>query len=281
MNYTLTAESVNGIPVYMSKTLLEKYRILVAFSTRSGGWSGAPYDSLNLAFHVGDDETSVTHNREALCAIFDLDPSGLTCAEQVHGCEVAVVDRVAAGAGARSFDGAVRGVDALITDVESVPLALFFADCVPVVIVEPRQRVVGVAHAGWRGVYLGIAGRMLREMAMGWSLDPRTMVAFVGPSIGGCCYQVGGDLIERFTDRFPDVDSWLHDDRLDLPVLVRHQLRQAGIDRSSIFSCDDCCTACHRDALFSYRADGGVTGRQAAVAAVLPRIDFGRNVDLY
>lgn len=278
--YRLTCETVDGTSLYTSKALHAERGIIVAFTTREGGYSRTPYDSLNLGLHVGDADAAVIKNREALCVLLGLDPSRMTCAEQVHGSVVAVVDESVAGSGAMSLKEAVRGADALVTNLEAVPLALFFADCVPVVIVEPRYRIIGVAHAGWRGVHANIVENTIYGMVEDGAVEPADMIAFIGPSIGGCCYRVGEDLIKKFAETFSDKERWLHGSKLDLPALVNDQLEKAGIEPARIFSCEDSCTSCRNELFFSYRGDGGVTGRQAAVAAVLPRRDSGHTNDL-
>lgn len=279
-DYALTLETVGGMTLYTSKALREERGILVVFTTREGGLSLVPYNSLNLALHVGDDGVSVIRNREALCLLLGLNPARITCAEQVHGNDVAVVNESSAGSGAVLLEDAVRGADALVTNLEAVPLALFFADCVPVVVVEPRQRIIAVAHAGWRGVYANIVEKTTDKIAKCWAVEPGELIAFIGPSIGACCFQVGEDLIEKFVKIFPGKERWLDGDKLNLAALVGSQLEKAGIKRQNIFSCEDTCTSCRNDVFFSYRGDGGVTGRQAAIAAVLPHEDSGCASDL-
>ena len=275
-DYGLMRETVEGTSLYTSKALHAERGILVVFTTREGGYSRTPYNSLNLAFHVGDDDATVIQNREALCVLLGLDASRMTCAEQVHGNKVAVVDESIAGSGTVSLGEAVRGADALVTNLEAVSLALFFADCVPIVVVEPRHRIIGVAHAGWRGVHADIVENTINRMVEDWAVEPAGMIAFIGPSIGGCCYRVGEDLIKTFAEKFSDKKRWLHGGKLDLPALVYYQLEKAGIERAGIFSCEDSCTSCRNELFFSYRGDGGVTGRQAAIAAILPLKDFDR-----
>jgi YfiH family protein len=269
-NYGLTLETKNSIEYYISRRLYENHAVLVVFSTRLGGVSPAPYKSLNLALHVGDSESNVIKNREKLCEIFGVDSSRLVCAEQVHGIQVAVVGEEDAGKGSKSLDSSIRGVDALITARESLPLALFFADCVPIVLVDPIKRAIGVVHAGWRGIYRNIIRNAINKMAARWLIDVGDLIAFIGPSIGGCCYEVGYDLVHKFAGQFANNMEWLNGERrIDLRKLAVTQLLQSGIMAKSIYVCEECCTACQNKRFFSYRADGNVTGRQTALAALL------------
>jgi len=268
IDYSLTLETVNGISYYTSKPLLEKQGILVVFTTRQGGTGSEPYYSMNLALHVGDDPKTVIENRKAVCLSFNLDPARLTCAEQVHSNGVAVITDSNIGAGAFSFDDSIKGVDALVSDCGLVPAMLFFADCVPVVLVEPQKRAVGVIHAGWRGIYSNVIGNAIETMSRSLSVTTDKVIAFIGPSIGACCYQAGIDLVEKFRAQFKSDRSWLSGDRVDLRALCKKQLIDSGIGASSIYLGNDC-TSCQRETFFSYRAEGGKTGRQAALAAIL------------
>lgn len=269
-DYALTFEESGGLSYYVSRKMLEEHKILVVFTTRRGGVSAEPYTSLNLAFHVGDDKDNVIKNREIVSRHLGLDYARMICAEQVHGAEVAIVGVPEAGRGSMSLEDCIHGVDALVTADQLIPLALFFADCVPVILVEPDKRVVSVVHAGWRGMYDEVIGNSIRAMVSKYGVQTRDMVAFIGPSIGGCCYQVGLDVAMKFTHKFSPADGWLDGTSLDLHELGRMQLAQSGISPGNVYLCDNCCTSCHNDLFFSYRADGGRTGRQAAIAAILP-----------
>lgn len=268
-DYSLTFESSDGLSYYISRRLLDEHGMLAVFTTRQGGIGLGPYSSLNLAFHVGDDPRTVIKNREAVCRLFNLDPAVVTCAEQVHGSEIAAVTDLNAGAGAFSIEDSIKGVDALITDREFTPLALFFADCMPVILVEPQKRAIGVIHAGWRGVYGQIIERAVAAMVQRWLVSPGKLLAFIGPSIGGCCYQVGSDLRERFTERFDVSHNWLHGDKIDLRALGQSQLIKSGIEAGNVYLNNDSCTSCRNELFFSYRAESGKTGRQSALAAIV------------
>lgn len=269
-DYSLTLEYSQGVGYYISRPLLERHGILAVFTTRQGGFSRGAYESLNLALHVGDDSELVIRNRVKLCGLFGLDAARLVCAEQVHGTNVAVIDESQAGLGAFSLEDSVKGTDALVTASKLVPLALYFADCVPVIIVEPWERSIAVIHAGWRGIYGDIIGKTIGSMFLGHRKNvPKSTLAFVGPAIGGCCYKVGDDLIQLFSEKFGSKRGWLNEGRINLKSLAKRQLLKSGLLEANIYICEDCCTACNKGLFFSYRADGGVTGRQAALAAIL------------
>jgi polyphenol oxidase len=267
----LEEETVNGVRHHVAKGLLDEYDILVAFTGRTGGVSRGPYKDLNLGLNVGDNPEDVLKNRAIVGKILNIDASRLTCAEQVHGVEIATVDESNAGRGAYSFSDAIKGVDALITDEINTPLGLLFADCVPVVIIDPVQRIAAVAHAGWRGVYGGIVERVVESMqAQFQKTDIELLLAFIGPHIGSCCFKVSPELARQFGERFHTLKNWLkHDVNIDLGYLIKRQLTGCGILESNIGEVEEC-TSCANKSLFSYRAHEGKTGRQSAIVNVFP-----------
>lgn len=270
-DYSLTLETSSGLSYYISRPLLDAHGILVVFTTRRGGLSPDPYSALNLAFHVGDNSDLVIENRKKVLGLFGLDLGRVVCAEQVHGTGVAYAGDSDAGCGALSLEESIKGVDALFSDCDRMPLLLFFADCVPVVLVEPEKRVVGVIHAGWKGVYGNITGNAIDAISSRLSASSKNMLAFIGPSIGSCCYQVGSDLVKKFSERFDSSDDWLFGDRIDLRIIVKKQLSDGGIPAANIHPCHDCCTSCNSEILYSHRNSGGKTGRQAALASILSK----------
>lgn len=238
---------------------------LVAFTNREGGVSSAPYHSLNLAYHVGDDPANVTANRRTLAAALELDPMALTAAEQVHGDRIFVVEKGHKGRGAVSWDDSLPGIDALVTAAPEAVLAMFYADCVPLVLVDTEAAVVGIGHCGWRSTYLDITGGILEAMHGQLGAVPSAAMAFIGPSIRSCCFEVKDDVRRRFGEDW--AGPWLRGSHLDLPGLVRHQLQKAGIAETNIYDCG-ICTCCDEELYYSFRRQA-TTGRQAALAAIL------------
>jgi len=251
--------------------LREEHGIVVAFSERTGGRSRGPYDSLNLAAHVGDDPASVDENRAALFASLGIEPlrERLTTAEQVHGIAVRTVMGATAGLGAFARAGSpppVPATDGLATIDAATPLMLFFADCVPVVLVSTGPvRGVAVVHAGWRGALGGIAGEGARRLAALTGSETSDLVAYIGPHIGPCHYQVDPALLSQFTDAFGTIVA--PQDRLDLGAVVSESLNGVGVPLASQVRAG-ICTAERTDAFYSYRAEG-LTGRHGALACIL------------
>jgi len=235
----------------------------LALTTRCGGVSPPPYDSLNLSYAVGDDPALVTINRGRLAAALGLSLSAMTFAAQAHGLEIQPVGPAERGRGHASREEAFPETDALLTEELATPLAILTADCYPVAVMG--RRAVAVAHAGWRGTLGDLAGRCVAELA-GRGERPEEMAAYLGPGIRECCYTVDEGRAAAFVERYGEhtgVCSRAPEGiRLDLELANRMNLEAAGLRSERIYSQGDC-TACN-PAYFSYRRDG-TTGRQTLV----------------
>ncbi|MEW6189032.1 MAG: peptidoglycan editing factor PgeF [Actinomycetota bacterium] len=267
MAFDLLYEERGSIKFLTSPKLLDEASILVIFSTRMGGVSPPPYNFLNLAFDVGDKWENVIKNRRILCLAFGLDPASLTTAEQVHEDRVAQVNEDSVGQGA--FGGIpIPRIDALVTNLNMVPLALFFADCVPIAIVDPMKRVIGIAHAGWRGTYLGISSNLVNLMMNRFNCRASDLLVFMGPCIGACCYRLESKRLNQFKRKFPRSMEVRQNGSFDLTAPNVEQLEGVGIPRQNIYSAS-ICTSCNTDLFFSYRAENCKTGRQTGLVALL------------
>jgi YfiH family protein len=218
----------------------------VAFSTRTGGVSTPPFDTLNLGRLTGDRPERVIENRLRLCAETGADPERLRYGRQVHGPVV------------RRANGRGEPGDGLWTDTPGEPLLVFTADCLPVAVVRTGGRpVLAALHVGWRGLLAGIVDEAAQ------ALEGGRLEAVIGPGIGSCCYEVGADVADPFRRRFGR--AIVRGSRLDLPGATEQALRAAGAARVSRV---DLCTACNPALFFSHRRDDGRTGRQGLIAYV-------------
>lgn len=238
----------------------------MAFTSRQGGVSKPPYQSLNLAFRVGDDPADVITNRNSLCAHLGLDLGSWILAEQVHGTEIVEVGLGDRGRGAEKGEEAISSVDGLVTRAEGLTLVLLFADCVPVVVVHPPTKTIAIAHAGWKGTLARIAESLVGRAKLLSNADPGEFVGFIGPAIGPCCYEVNAERREIFRRHFGDIGT--DKSSVDLINLNVDQLVRAGVARESL-EVSGICTSCCKDDFYSFRVSGGVTGRQAGLVALL------------
>jgi YfiH family protein len=226
----------------------------VDFSTRQGGVSEGPFESLNIGIRTDDEPARVVENRTRLCAAVGVDRDGATMAWQRHGTIV----RRAEPRGVVTPGTVYDHCDGLWSDVRGQGMLLLTADCLPIAIVRTggTKPALAILHAGWRGLLGGIVSLGVRTLGA-------PVAAVIGPAIGPCCYEVGEEVAEPFREAFgPDV---AREGTLDLWTSAERALRAAGCERVDRF---DICTACHPDRFFSHRRDRGQTGRQGVIAAV-------------
>ena len=242
-------------------------------STRHGGLSRVPYDSLNLGVRTDDNPERVRENQQRFLHAIGT-PRGQTIfARLVHGREVSVfqqndpgnwpVEHVALERSSGESDRTFLS-DGVVSDVPGLRFLLTFADCVPLLFVDRRRGVVGAAHAGWRGTALGVGPAVIRAMQSAFGSQARDLEVAIGPSIGPCCYAVGPEVAIAF--QAAGNSAVLAEDggrrTLDLWTSNERQLIGAGVRPESI-SNHRICTACTTDHFFSHRAEGGITGRFA------------------
>lgn len=227
--------------------------------TRHGGVSRGPWASLNVGHTVGDDYQAVELNHRRIAEALGFRRGDLVTGYQVHGSCARVVDR-------RMLGAILPHTDALITAEAGVPLMLRFADCVPILLYDPERRIVGLAHAGWRGTAAGIARRAVRTM-LDLGSRPESIWAGIGPSIGPCCYTVGAEVARSVQATVPEMSVFQSGEqgefRLNLWEANRHQLLSEGVGHVEVANV---CTACHTEDWYSHRAGNGHTGRFALVA---------------
>jgi YfiH family protein len=221
----------------------------VLFSTRDGGVSEGPYESLNLGLLTGDDRASVIANRQRLAAMAGIDPENVVMGWQVHGTEIRDWEEPDPDRAFLDPHGGHLKVDGHVTRNSGVAALVLVADCLPVAIAG--DGAVAMLHCGWRGLAGGIIGRATSNLA--------AKAAAVGPGIGPCCYEVGPEVL----DAFAGYEGVAEGRMLNLRAVAEAQLRAAGIER--IEHVDEC-TSCRGDLFFSHRRDNGVTGRQGGIA---------------
>jgi polyphenol oxidase len=232
--------------------------VLITFTSRRGGVSAAPYDTLNLGLSVGDQASAVAANRGRLAQACGLQPQQLSWMRQVHGCAVSYAPQAPAGEPAE--------VDAMFTDLPARALVVLVADCAPVLLADPRARIVGAAHAGREGMASGVVTELVTAMS-GAGADPARIHAVIGPHICGACYEVPAELRARIADRVPESACVTRTGTpgIDTGAGIEAQLARAGI---RTVAADPRCTA-ETPELYSYRRDGQ-TGRFAGLVWLAP-----------
>jgi len=251
------------VPYYTFAAFAGHSEIAHAVFTRLGGVSRHPYRSLNVGHSVGDDPRAVGENHRLVQEALKVRKAEVVTARQVHSNHVACVT-------ARDRGRVLPGTDALISGDPGVTLLLRFADCLPVFIYDAQRRVIGLGHAGWRGTAAKIACQMVSTMIAFYGSDPASMIATLGPAIGPCCYRVGDEVVGAISNSLPDWQGAIHPCgdghfSLDLWEANRQQLMDCGIREVET---GRLCTACHANEFFSHRAEGGNTGRFAALLGI-------------
>ena len=255
------------------------------FSTRPGGVSTLDGQKvLNLSFMEWDQKENVAENRRQFQSAVGAKDFALVPMKQIHSDLIHVFCKPPAHP--------CKG-DASTTKDPGVLLAVQTADCVPILLVDPKKRAVAAVHAGWHGTLARIAEKTVGRMQLEYGSKPSDLLAALGPSIGPCCYEVGAELVTKFTAQFADASDYFDEARsgeepnplqwlnmappghqpppknvhLDLRKANRSQLLAAGLRAQNIFV-SDLCTACRTDLLFSYRKEGAQSGRLLAVVGI-------------
>ena len=189
--------------------------------------------------------------------------------KQVHGTDALVVDRALTSA-----DRFSSGWDALVTDQRGIMVAVRTADCVPVLLYDPKRKIVAAVHAGWRGAVAGIVGKTITVMESRFGTVSEHVQVSIGPSAGVCCYEVDQTVLDKLPEACPDFQKVVRGQRggkahLDLKLLIREQARNAGVRQDAITSVN-LCTICHEDLFFSYRRDGTVFGTMVSAIGLAP-----------
>jgi len=232
------------------------------FTTRNGGISRAPYNSLNLGLNTEDPRPNVEGNRSTLVRAFGLEVHQLLTVRQVHGNNILVVDEPNPDL---SHFQQVE-CDAIISNQPGMMIGVLVADCYPVLLAAPAQGVVAAVHVGWRGAVAQIVQRTVDALQEQFGVLPEDLLAAVGPGIGAHAYEVDRPVRDQFRKAglpWAGVaeESRLGHWKLDLRETCRRQLLAAGVVRTHIDLAEEC-TCCHRELLFSHRRDNGRTGRQ-------------------
>jgi hypothetical protein len=287
---SILAPAKSKISVLKSASLKQVPWLVHGFSTRTGGVSSAyGGGALNLGYTKHDSNSAVVQNRRRFLKKLGLgtSPWSLVTLRQIHSDLIHKVD----GPPDHTLTG-----DGMITNAPELLLAIQTADCLPVLLVDPRKRAVGAFHAGWRGTVQRIVEKGVGEMQRWFGSRPRDLLAAIGPGVHGCCYEVGEEVRTRFESQFAyaaHLFSELKDSdpvrqkypllfltarapgHSDLPIKLfldlveanRRQLLDAGVAEKNI-TASPLCTSCRSDLLFSYRRERGVTGRLLGVTGI-------------
>lgn len=263
----------HGIWSFEAPNWANQFPIVMGDTFRHGGVSQAPYESLNLAFHVGDEPKHVRENRAIIAEYLGVEPTRISCGNQVHGLKAVEITEDLIGAGAFGEDTGIADCDAVFTNLPNVPLFLFTADCVAVGIYDAKHHAMATVHAGWRGAIGHLPVLTIEAMKEAYGTEFKDCYAYLGPSIGPESFEVDVELGKRFelawrgmTDRsVADIVNY-PGDKLDKAYInlwnfIAEGLMVNGVSKENI-AIGGTDTVTDRDC-YSYRREDGKTGRMA------------------
>ena len=247
----------NGVRYYQFDALNVKHGIF----TRHGGMSPEPWASLNVGGTVGDELARVRQNRDISLEALGRAPGSVFDVWQVHSADVVCVR------GPRPADQPYRQADIILTDQPEVTLYMRFADCVPILLHDPRRGVIGISHAGWMGTLGDVATTTVEAMQKNYGSNPADIIAGIGPSIGPDHYEIGADVILQVMQKFGDESELFlksHQGKIHFNLWETNRLllERAGVGQIEV---SGICTACNTQDWFSHRAEKGRTGRFGAL----------------
>lgn len=255
--------SKNGLS-WLTAANLNNKGVIHAFTTRRGGISEGSFASLNLSYTRGDETSRVEENFRILARAVGYKFERLVASKQVHGDVI----RIATESDCGKLNNFTLDYecDALITDIEGLPLMVFSADCVPILLFDPVRRAIGAVHTGWRGTALGIAAKTVRKMAEVFGCKANDIVAAIGPCIDKCCFETERDVPNAMAGALPEPERFVTQNGLkysvDLKEINRYWLESEGVTDISV---SDLCTACNTDLFWSHRVQGDNRGSMASV----------------
>ncbi|MBE6786880.1 MAG: peptidoglycan editing factor PgeF [Ruminococcaceae bacterium] len=259
----LKINTANAV-TYITFPKLEKTGLVNhLFSTRLGGVSTGIYSSMNVSFTGGDQRENVLENYKRLCNCIDVDINNLVLSRQTHTNNVKVVDKSHCGTGV--FKESFNDIDGLITATKNVALVTQYADCTPLIFLDPQKKVIATSHAGWRGTVKEIGKKTVEKMSLEFGCNPSDIIAGIGPCIAKCCYEVDDPVysefikldylqIDKIFQKKPNGKYMLNLVEANKQILLNAGLKLSNIDLSDI------CTCCNAKELHSHRATNGKRG---------------------
>lgn len=263
-------EEHNGVKV-VKFPIFDQFsdRVTAVYSTRHGGVSQGIYESMNLSFWIGDKRENVVENFRIFTEAVDVDMNSLVFSAAGHHDNIRLVTEADKGKGIL-LDRDYSDVDGLITNIPGIPLVTLHADCSGIYIYDPVKKAIGLAHAGWKGTAMEIAGKMIHRMQFEFNSNPADLVCAISPSICGDCYEIDQDVKKKFDLMSIDVSKYISFDQLkgkfypDIIRINREVLISKGVKKENI-QLADICTMTNLDLFFSHRGHHGKRGSQAAI----------------
>ena len=266
----LLEQEKNGVRYLQFPALIETGVCRHLFSTRMGGVSKGHLGTMNLSYSRGDEKENVDENFRRIADVLDCSMEDFVLSHQTHTTNVKVVTAQDKGRGIVKELG-YTDIDGLVTNEPGIVLSTFYADCVPLFLVDPVKKAIGLSHSGWRGTVEKMGKVTIQKMTQEYGSDPKDIIAAIGPSICVDCYEVSMDVADAFREAFKEADNL---EQIVIPKSIeKAQLNlweanlavflEAGVKKENIIL-PDICTACNKELLFSHRASNGKRGNLGA-----------------
>jgi len=257
----------NGLVFWTDERFTNSGLVKHGFSGRLGGVSRGNNSELNFGFSKGDDPDAVRENYRRFGLALDIDHLKIAAPQQKHTDHIGVARAEDAGSGLWS-PLHFPETDGLITNDPGVVLATYYADCYPILLLDPIKKAIGAVHSGWRGTTRDIGKRAVEKMTAAYGSDPADILATVGPGIGKCCFEIESDVLDAFRHRMDFVEK-VSDTKwhVDLPGIIRLTLLEAGL-REENLRFAGLCTRCRMDLFHSHRGSKGTAGSMMALISL-------------
>ena len=269
---TLKINEKNGVTYITFPSFDKCGTVRHAFTTRLGGVSGGIYSTVNTSFTNGDSRENVLENYRRVCGAIGVDVNKCVLSHQTHTVNLRTVTEEDIGKGIfrdRDYDN----VDGLVTNVPGIVLVTQYADCVPLLFIDPEKRVIAASHAGWRGTVGKIGALTVQKMQNEFGCDPKNILVGIAPSIRRCCFEVDRPVFEEFAAidgiDINEICEFRENGKYNIDLQKTNELILigAGVPKENI-TVSDLCTKCHCDMFHSHRATGGKRGNNAALIAL-------------
>jgi len=263
---------IDGVGLVQFENLAASGMVRHCVTTRIGGVSPPPYDSLNMGLSTGDARENVLENIRRLSGVCGWKMENIAISHQMHDADIRNMSIADMGKGIfREQD--YQNIDGMVTSDKNLVLMTYYADCVPLLFLDARRGAIACVHAGWRGTLANIGGAAIAKMAAEFNSDPADILVGIGPSISAKNFQVGPDVYEEFIYQLPFAGDFMYNDfgdrrRLDLWGINRRLLEDAGVDPANI-EISGFCTYEREDLFFSHRRDGAARGSIAALIELI------------
>ena len=269
---SFTKQTVNGVVFHTADAFSAAGGVAHGFASRLGGVSRGDFASLNLGISRDDSRANVRENYARFCAAVGTDRNSLVMTHQVHSDDVRTAAR--SDVLADLLDPIPYETDGLVTDEPCLCLTIYYADCIPVLLYDPKRRAIGAVHSGWRGTSLCIVPKAIGKMARLYGTDPADVLAAVGPGIGPCCFETHDDVPAAMIGQLgSEAEPFCRPNgrgkfNVDLKGILRREMIRAGVLPDHIETLE-LCTGCHPELYWSHRKLGDRRGNQAAMIQLL------------